>query len=106
MSVSSSVYVVFVKNFYHLDGYEVPTTPNLKDCISLWYQPQDAFDAIDKGKKQLETEGYQLEFSWTGEYGDKIVYGCRMEKEDGHSVVFEVVHKSIEGMPKGQQYII
>lgn len=106
MSVSSRIYVVFVKNFYHLDGYEVPVTPDVKDNISLWYKAQDAFDAVDKGKKQLESEGYKLEFSWTGEYNDKIAYGCRMERGDGRSVVFEIVHKAIEGMPTGQQYII
>ena len=106
MSVSSRIYVLFVKNFYHLDGYEVPTTPDPKTSISLWYQLQDAFDAVDEGKEQLEKEGYQLEFSWNGEYGDNIAYGCRMERGDGRSVVFEIVHKRIEGMPTGQQYII
>lgn len=106
MSVSSRIYVLNVKNFYHLDGYEVPTTPDPKTSISLWYRIEDAIDAVRQGQSQLEKKGYQVEFSWTGEYGDNTAYGCRMERGDGRSVVFEIVYKSIEGMPKGQQYII
>lgn len=106
MSVSSSAFVLNVKNFYHLDGYEVPTTPDPRTSISLWYRIEDAIDAANKGKEQLEREGYQLEFSWTGEFDDNLVYGCRMERGDGRGVVFEIVHKSIDGMPRGQQYII
>lgn len=106
MSVFSRVIVVNVKNFYILDGYEVPTTPDPKTSISLWYDYNDAIKEVDRGRDQLEGEGYRLENSWTGEEGSPLLYGCSMNRSDGRRAVFEVLWKSVEGLPKGQQYII
>lgn len=106
MSVSSSVIVVSVKNFYILDGYEVPTTPDPQSSISLWYEFEKALDAVRGGRAQLAREGYRLESSWNGEEGSQVLYGCSMNRSDGRRAVFEVLRKHVEGMPTGQQYII
>lgn len=106
MSVSSSVIVVNVKNFYILDGYEVPTTPDPKTSISLWYEFEKALDAVRGGRAQLAREGYRLESSWNGEEDSPLLYGCSMNRSDGRRVVFEILRKHVEGLPKGQQYII
>lgn len=106
MSVSSSVIVVSVKNFYILDGYEVPTTPDPQTSISLWYEYEKALEAVINGRVQLKQEGYRLESSWNGEEGSQILYGCSLNRSDGRRVVFEILRKHVEGMPTGQQYII
>lgn len=106
MSIINRVYCLQVKNFF-CEGLTEHACATSHEKLSLWFKFEDAVKAIQDHESNLERMGYKLVNSGTGDAEDSFIgYWCRYENPNGRAIVFEIYSKHIEGLPKGEQYII